>query len=339
MENQTLDLCLDVSGEILKVLWNMWDYRADEQMFKELVYPAIRDLAIFFEAFARRNYDGQHYNLLPVVETENWGISYQLKYATNTTGALAMFRKILNCAIEGAELLGEDADRIAGWQEVAQKLPPYPRFRVSEGEILAGNPGAMPRFSSGDHPIFTGDYPATLADEINLDSPQADKDLIARTDDLIRTERDWNRNGFILVGKYRDYVPANFTDVAVLIDNNELLTREVLVRPERLMNSRSGRIHLFPVLPEWAEAAFRDFQARGGFLVSAVKDKNGVQAVTIKARRSIPCQVMNPWIGQKISITDTTQGKTVNYNTDHTNGECILFQAEQGHEYSFEILT
>jgi hypothetical protein len=340
MECQAMDLCLDVPGQVVKLLWSIWDYLGDEDLLKRQVYPITRDLAIFYEAFARRNFDGRFYNLAPVVETENWGISYHLKHTNNTTAALTMFRKILNCAIEGATMLNVDADLIPGWREVADHLAPYPKFLIGSGEILAGNPGAMPRWAAGDHPWFTGDYPATLADEINLDSHQADKDLIIRTNDTVRT--DHNELAYILVGHFKDHVPCSYYNPAVLIDSSELLAKEVLSeKPERLLNSRSGRIHLFPVVPDWSEVAFRDMLTRGGFAVSAAKDRNGVQAVLIKARRNIPCQVMNPWAsqgiaGRSIAVTDITTGQAVPFEIDAQNGECIIFQALAGHEYSLD---
>jgi len=321
-------------------VWNFWDYAGDEAMLKDLIYPVTRDLAIFYEAFARRNYDGRHYNLIPVVETENWGISFQFTHTKNTTAAITMFRKILNCAIEAATLLGVDADKIPGWREVANNLPPYPVYMVSSGEIFGGNPGAMPRWTDGDHPWFTGDYPATLADEITLDSSQQDKDMIARTNDVVRTT--YNSLGYILVGKFKDHVPSDLHESAHLIDNGEVLMQEVTKHSERLLNSRSGRIHLFPVVPDWSEIAFRDCLTRGGFSVSAAKDKDGVKAVFIKAKRSIPCKVMNPWAYvQKepvtIRVTDAADGGSVPHELQEDNGSCIIFQAQAGHGYSIEL--
>jgi len=37
IENQTFDMCLEVAGEVVKVLWDQWDYRADEEMLKKLI--------------------------------------------------------------------------------------------------------------------------------------------------------------------------------------------------------------------------------------------------------------------------------------------------------------
>jgi len=76
--------------------------------------------------------------------------------------------------------------------------------------------------------------------------------------------------------------------------------------------------------------------ARGGFEVSAAKDRSGVLAVTVKARRNLPCHLMNPWPGQNITVTDIANSQSVKYELDCKNGECIIFDAEEGHEYSID---
>ncbi len=335
VQNQCLDFCLDTSAQVVKTLWDLWDYQGDEALLKKSVYPALRELASFFEAFARRGWDGTYYHLSPVVEPENWGISYKLTYATDTTAALCMFKKIFQCAIEAASLLGCDADKIPGWQEVMERLAPYPKFRIGGGEILGGNPGAIPRWSAGDHGHFTGLYPATLADEINLDSPQEEKDLIIRSMDAVRCDRD--DCAYILVGALPDRTPSGYAVDAKPIETPEQLARQLLQEPERLLNSRSGRIHLFPAVPVWASAAFTGFLARGGFEVSAARDITGVTAVTVKARRSVPLRLMNPWPGQMVIVTDCTTGALVPASVCRQNGECLQLQAQAGHCYSFDV--
>ena len=333
VENGVLDFCMEVPGQMMKVLWNFWDYAADEEMLKNTVYPLLKDLAIFYEAFARRGWDGKVFNLEPTVETEAYGISYQMKYTRNNTGALTMFRWTLNTAIEAAKYLNVDADLIPGWREVAENLAPYPKFRVYGGEIMGNNEMAFPRYTRGDHGMQNAYNVVNLSDEINLDSPQELKDLMVRTADIVMG----GSGPYVLVGASADYVPPRYAYGAEKIETNARLASQVVSTPERLMNSRSGRIHLFPVVPEWTEAAFRGFLARGGFEVSAARDGNGVKAVVVKARRSIPLQLMNPWKGKHPSVTDVTSGKAVKYTMDKSNGECIVFNAEAGHTYSFDI--
>ncbi|MDR1408532.1 MAG: hypothetical protein LBJ23_10895 [Tannerella sp.] len=334
VENAVLDFTMEVPGQILKVIWNFWDYTGDEVFLRDTCYPLLRDLALFYEAFARRGWDGNVFNLEPTVETESYGISYRMEYTRNNTGAITLFRKILNLAVEAAEHLHVDGDLVPGWREVADHLPPYPLYRVEAGEVLGANPKAFPRYTRGDHGMYAGFYPVTLADEINLDSPQEQKDLVSRTADVIGHGN--NANAYILVGKGRDDVPRRYAYGAERIDGYATLATQINAVPERLMNSRSGRIHLFPVVPDWTVAAFRNFLARGGFEVSAARDTHGVQAVTIKARRSIPLRLMNPWTGKQPAVTDLTAGRKISYTMDTSNGECIVFPAEADHVYSFD---
>ena len=105
---------------------------------------------------------------------------------------------------------------------------------------------------------------------------------------------------------------------------------------EKLLNSRSGRIHLFPVVPQAEEVAFRNFQARGGFLVSACKNAAGVYHVEIQARRDIPCRLMNPWPGKPAMVHEVGKPEPVPFQLDKSNGECLVFSALAGHSYSVE---
>lgn len=331
-ENAVLDFTMEVAGQVMKVIWNFWDYTGDEAYLRETCYPLLRDLAIFYEAFARRGWDGKVYNLEPTVETESYGISYRMEYTRNNTGALAMFRKILHLACEAAEYLGKDADLIPGWREVADHLAPYPRFRMEGGEVIGANEKAFPRYTRGDHFMYSGFYPVNLADEIHLDSPAEEKALISRTADLLGSGRDVQ----VLIGHCKDDVPRSYAYGARKITDYATLAGQIAATPERLMNSRSGRIHLFPAVPDWTEAAFRCFLARGGFEVSAARKEEGVQAVVVKARRGIPLRLMNPWPGTRPVVTDLGSGSRVAYTLDASNGECLVFPAEAGHTYSFD---
>jgi hypothetical protein len=335
VENAVLDFTMEVPGQIMKVIWNFWDYTADETFLRETCYPLLKDLALFYEAFARRGWDGKVYNLEPTVETESYGISYRMEYTRNNTGALTMFKKILNLAAEAAGYLDVDADLIPRWKEVADNLAPYPKFRVEAGEVLGSNEKAFPRYTRGDHGMYPGFYPVTLADEITLDSPAEEKELISRTADVIGHGN--NANAYILIGKAKDDVPRRYAYGARKIASYSELASQISSVPERLMNSRSGRIHLFPVVPDRTVGSFRNFLARGGFEVSAARNANGVQAVTVKARRNIPLQLMNPWVGKQPLVTDLTNGQTVAYTLDKSNGECIVFNAQAGHLYSFDL--
>jgi len=334
-EHAILEYTVEVPGQIMKVIWNFWDYTGDEEFLRETCYPLLKDVALFYEAFARRGWDGKVFNLEPTVETESYGISYKMEYTRNNTGALTMFRKILNLAVEAAEYLEVDADLIPGWKEVAENLAPYPMFKTGLGDVIGANEMAFPRYGRGDHEMYSGFYPVTLADEVTLDSPEELKELYSRSADIIG--HNTTVNAHVLVGNSKDYIPRRYAYGAIKIENYATLASQITNVPERLMNSRSGRIHLFPVVPDWTVAAFRNFLARGAFEVSAARDERGVQAVTVKARRSISLKLMNPWVGKKPIVTDITTGKVINYTMDTSNGECIVFNSQADHTYSFDL--
>ncbi|MCE5327326.1 MAG: hypothetical protein LLG01_13040 [Planctomycetaceae bacterium] len=61
---------------------------------------------------------------------------------------------------------------------------------------------------------------------------------------------------------------------------------------EMLLQSWGEAIHIFPAMPDaWADAAFHDLLAEGGFLVSAIRRGGRTVAVRIKSQHGQPCRV------------------------------------------------
>lgn len=323
--NSTLELCLDTGAQILKVLWDNWDYGADESLMRRLLYPALRDLAIFYAAYMELQEDGR-FHIVPTVEAESWGIQPKFEYSRDTISAICMFRWTFRQAAKLADLLDVDHDLKPDWLAAAENLPPYPVFESEEGPIFAGVPGVEPRWSRGCHPWYIGVYPTTLADEIHLDSEPEVKEMMLRTARLVPAGT--NSQVSILLGECKDTFPSADGRHSRTIENYAQLCRAINDDPERVINSRSGRIHLFPAVPDWAEISFRRFQARGGFQVSATRNASGVTIVEVESRRSLPCQIMNPWPGEEVRIVETASGAEVEYQVDSSNKECIVFQAE-----------
>ena len=112
-----------------------------------------------------------------------------------------------------------------------------------------------------------------------------------------------------------------------------LLAAEHGTSAEQLINSRSGRIHLFPAAPEDASVAFRDMQARGGFEVSAERIKGVVTYVRIASRRDVTCRMMNPWPRTPVLVREQRSNVRVEHGVDTANGECIVFEAEKDRAY------
>ena len=317
----TLEFCLDTMAQIIKPAWDEWDYGGDIGVLREECYPLLRKMALFYAAYAKKGDDG-YYHVIPSMEPEKWGFYPKFSHNTDVISSLCMFRWGLTKAADAAELLGVDADLRGHWREVAAKIAPYPTWEATGGPEYAGIGGVEPIYLRGDHFGEAAFYPTLLADEVNLDSPQKQKDMMMRTVQALRSASTSSAT-LILLGAAPNE-PGNGR-------------RRGGFDAETLLNSRSGRIHLFPAVPSSAEIAFHNFQARGGFLVSACKDADGVYYVEIEARRNLQCQLMNPWPGKPIIVREIGSDEAVPFTLDQRNGECVVFPSFRGHKYLVEV--
>jgi hypothetical protein len=207
-----------------------------------------------------------------------------------------------------------------GRSNVGRLLLGYATWRTAEGLEYAGQPGVEPTRLPGDHFGEPAMYPALLADEINLDSPQEQKEMMLRAVKALRTAG----------------VASETTLLLGVAPDTTTGRRRTSDDAEALCNSRSGRIHLFPVSPSADVVAFRNFQARGGFLVTACKNAGRVYHVEIQSRRDNPCRVMNPWPGKPVIVHEAGRMEHVPIQVDKSNGECVVFATRAGHTYSLE---
>jgi hypothetical protein len=337
----TLELCLGTMAQIVRPVWDEWDYGGDMKVLREECYPLMREMALFYAAYAKKG-DDSYYHVAPCMQEESWGIYPKFARNKDVISSLCMFRWALTRAAAAAELLGVDADLRENWREVTAHITPYPTWDRPEGKVFAEMPGLEPMRLPTDHFGDAASYPALLADEINLDSPHELKEMMIRTVETLPSGS--TDPTLILLGVAppapdppagNEYGPA----ARAMAPNR----RRAGTDPEMLLNSRSGRIHLFPVavwdppavdaFSKKDEVAFRNFQARGGFLVSACKNAGGVYYVEIEARRDQRCQLMNPWPGKQVSVHEVGNAETVPVQLDTGNGECLIFSARVGRKY------
>ncbi|MFH1740178.1 MAG: hypothetical protein ABIH23_14310, partial [bacterium] len=245
------------------------------------------------------------YHVFPTVSAEHWGWTKNFERNRDSASALCMFKWLLNTTAEASELLGRDADLRVKWREVAKKLAPYPTFETPEGPVFTDVRGVDP--IGVEYNWFAGITPTLLADEINLDSDPGEKELMLRTARLVK---GWAVNSVA-----------------------PLLGTEKGLEPEQLINSRSGRIYLFPAIPPDATVAFRDMQTRGGSEVSSECVNGKTTFVQLRARRDIRCRLMNPWPGEPVVVLEESTKESIPHEMDNSNGECVTFSAEQGHLY------
>jgi hypothetical protein len=319
-----LELCLGTMAQTVRPAWDEWDYGGDIDFLRDECYPIMKEMALFYAAYAKKGSDG-YYHVTPSMQEESWGIYPEFSRNKDVISSLCMFRWGLNRAADAAELLGVDTGLSKQWREVANKITPYPKWQRDEGVVLAEMGGDVPPIRlAEDHFGDAASYPTVLADEINLDSTQDEKDMMVRT---VKSMPSGNTNQALLLLGIMPEQHAGRKGGS---------SRGEASDPETLMNSRSGRIHLFPCVASGAEVAFNKFQARGGFLVSACKNADGVYYVEIQSRRGIQCQLMNPWPGKKVIVRETGKTNAVPVTLDTNNGECLVFATIPGSKYLIE---
>jgi hypothetical protein len=327
-------------AQILKVAWDVWDYGGEVEFLKQQVYEPLRELAVFYCAYVTKGADG-FYHAIPSMAVEHWGLTYQWKFNKDSLIALSAIRWTFRNAITAAELLGRDRELIGRWRDVLAGIAPYPLSAVKAGPVFA-EVADIDMAAVMGHPdiaripgnrIWTSSAPYVLGDDINLDSPPELIELQYRTcRNLIGPFMQETH----LLGKHPDLRHAQrsgpIPDLVPIADNNELFTL-CQRQPERLLNSRSGRIHLFPCVPSFARLAFREMLARGGFEVIAACDNGKATFAEIKARRDSLCRVANPWPGEKLVVTAAASGRPVAGKPDGQQIPGVEFQAVAGETY------
>lgn len=309
----TLELCFDTMAQLLKPAWDEWDYGGDIEYLRKECYPLMREMAIFYAAYAKKGDDG-YYHIIPCMEPERWGFYAEFARNKDIISSLCMFRWGLNRTAEASEILGVDADLRKKWREVADNLAPYPTWDTPGGPVFCAIKGVQPQHIPGDHFCEAAEYPTLLSDEINLDSPKEQRDMMERTARVLE-KAESSEQALILLGAIQQ--PWGYD-------------------AETLLNSRSGRMYLFPAVPPNEPLAFRNFQARGGFLVSAARDSQRVYFLEVQSRRNNICRIMNPWPGKAVVVRLFGKKKPVKVKVDKSNGECLVFSTVAGVKYSIQ---
>jgi lysophospholipase L1-like esterase len=329
-----------------KNVWDAWDYGdRDSAFLRGKVYPCLRGIADFFAAKAVPGADGYGHIEPSQIREEDIG--------RDAIDCIAAAKWALRCASQAAQILGVDTDKRKTWQERLDKIAPYYVIQNDKGESV------MASLVKDGEPVVAGNgtshFVVNVADEINLESTEEQKQMAIRSNNF-KHEQPMNRQVEYLLGKSPDTLwmgtaypwicafghpawmlyYAQKSGAGDFSRNLELKTKAqktlaCWLEPERLCNSRSGTIFFFPCVPNGLDIAFKDFQARGSFLVSAEYKAGKVTCARIKARRNGPCAVMNPWPGNSLKI-QAQPGNAAVPAKQAPNGK-VVFQAQAGTSY------
>jgi len=305
-----------------------WRYGRDREFLKSRGYPYLRDVAVFLEAFtANKDAHGKRTHPLSASpEINDNKPSAWFDQVTNFD--LALDRWTFQKAAELAAELGRK-DEEAHWRHVLDELPAF--SLAADGALLIAPgyplPASHRHFSHllAIHPLGLIDWEqgedARRTIRASLDELRRKGtdywcgysyswlgNLAARARDGATAERALEifasafclRNSFHVNGDQSNKGYSKFTYRPFTLEGNFAMPAAL---QEMLMQSHSGKIILFPAVPEtWKDAEFHTLRADGAFLISAVRRGGKVTQVKVESEKGGRMLLVSPADGRIITI-------------------------------------
>ncbi|MFN8242017.1 MAG: glycoside hydrolase N-terminal domain-containing protein [Bacteroidales bacterium] len=297
-----------------------WRYTMDREFLKEKAYPWISEVAAFLDNLSVR--DGKGLRKLPISSSpEIFDNSAKAWFGDITNYDLALVRWTFLKAGELAGELGLKADS-AKWHDILQE---WPDFTVDDETGLMFAPGVKYEQSHRHFSHLMAFHPLGLIDN----SGGADQQqIIEKTlQNLVKTGPDWwcgysyswlgslqaraghgkeasgalktfatcfcLPNSFHVNGDQTKTGKSKFTYRPFTLEGNFAFAAGL---QEMLIQSHTGSIVLFPAIPgDWDNVSFSGLRTEGAFLVTAVKQKDGISSVKVLAEKGGSVKMKNPF--------------------------------------------
>jgi hypothetical protein len=307
----TWEQSMEITALLARPFWLRFLYTWDTDFLRDMAYPILREGARFYADFLKRGDDGL-YHVFPTVSPEHRGITKNLQFNQDSQSAITLIRYHLRAAARAADLLGADAAEAARWREIAERLPPYPTVDTPQGPIFIDVAGAQP---------IEYNIPAPLSavfwgDDLGLDSPPDQLEVARRTLRLINV---W--------GPHRGYLAAVRRRLGIYDPADGLAL-------ENLVQSHTGVIRVFPVVPRDFAGGFAKFGAQGAFMVSAERTAGRVRSLMLTSLAGNPCTVVNPWPETPVTVIDL---ETANEAPCRVEGPTLHFDTMRDHAYRVRV--
>ncbi len=298
------------AGNTAWLMYNLWDIyqtTGDKEMLAEEIYPIMRKAANFYTQYlyvyqrkvtsdTEKYPDGYFYTSWEGRSPEHGPTQEGIKYD------LQLIAGMYDDTIRAAEILGQDADKVAAWKEIRNHMELPVELgedgQIKEWEQETGYNTHRDGGALGD-PVhrhishLVGLYPGTL---INRDTEElmegAKIVLTNRGDD----STGWScSNKFLLWGRalegdkalelfryqlaQKTYANLFDTHAPFQIDGNFGSAAGVM---ELLMQSQTGPIYILPALPKaWDKGEIKGIKAKNGAEVSIRWDERQAVSFTV----------------------------------------------------------
>lgn len=307
-----------VSAWLSQHFYLHWKYSADKEFLTDRAYPFVHDVALFLEQITLLDSNG--IRKLPISSSpEIFDNSLNAWFRTMTNYDLALIQFAFRAAEEMAGALGKD-EEATHWKELYGQLPDYDLDADGALTFAKGFPyNASHRHFShamAIHPLGLLDYSqgekarkiidATLQ-KLKDNGPdwwcgysyswfanmsaRAMKGEDARDALLTFAECFCLTNGFHANGDQSQSGKSKFTYRPFTLEGNFAFAAAL---QEMLLQSHTGKIHIFPALPnDWKDLSFEKLRAEGAFIVSASLRGGKLAHAEIMAEQGGTLQVIN----------------------------------------------
>lgn len=296
-------------------------YTGDKEFLAEHALPFMEKVALFFEDYLYEGSDGK-YVFSPTQSPENRPGNTNSQGTFNATMDVAAAKELLTNIISASMELGVNQDKIALWESMLEKMPPY---MISEDGIIKewltpklDNNDAH-RHSSQLYPLYDG-----ISQEI-ADSPELQEAFKKSIE--YKLEKHWrgNRSGFMSFGLVQlgqaatslgdgdiayeciQHLVNRFwlNNLASMHNHRTLFNMDIsggmpAVLIKMLVASDPGKIKLLPALPsKWAKGSVEGVLCRGQVEVKSLSWDNKNIMVSLvskkdqKIRLEMPSEIVN----------------------------------------------
>ncbi len=356
---------ISTAGETVKYIWDYYDFTNDKEFLRDIGYPILREVAIFYHEYLQTDEETGLRYVFPSRSQEfvcNPGMYNQ--FMTNSIIDYSLIKHVLSKTAEAAKILDIDSELAAQWDDdVAHMRKDYATW--PDGTWKVSEDADNRTFFYGT-PSVTDLSPIVFTDEVDLWRGSEEMKLAAKKSTYAQVPEDtlpWDLS-FGILAKLRmgdkkyaklalDLLPKcreggnlERRDSCSFDKNNEMdpdgqhdffvdkgaayLTEVVT---EMLLQSQGGIIRFFPAYPdEIGNAAFSSLRARGAFLVSGEFRDGEIAYGIIKSLRGNKCTIANPF-GEDLVVRCLENDEEIAYTAD---GENVSFETKEEHEYVIE---
>ena len=329
----TLGVAVGGSSWLTQLLWQVYERTGDRKYLKEITYPLLKDVVLFYEDYLTWDKEKSRWVLEPSVHFEVYCPTMK-GWGRNSLHELCFVHGAFQRAIAASAELDIDRNDRNRWQDILAKLSDLPTDPDGKEWIsFEGRDSRKDgRFEFALPPVFSAELVSiwhgpkrwlrlaknTLASPLNkggrVGNPWCGGYGVRELVRMGKTEQAFAAARWTPQQCAGSTMPPGINGLVhgwaapyLQADHGPGMCSAL---SDMLLLGLGGVIRVFPCFPRKVPAAFHSLRAPGAFLVSAEKRAKAVDYVIVQSLTGRRLRLANPWTG-KARILDAGSGKTL----------------------------